>query len=80
MNIRGLRCAWPNVKYTISLQVSVEEVEEVYFTAEILFEVCIEAIPTNIRLYMYLCLISLLSPFIICYSIFINGNVYRRSQ
>ena len=79
MNIRGLCCALPNVKYTIWLHVSVEE-EEVYFTAEILFEVCIEAIPTNIRLYMYLCLISLLSPFIICYSIFINGNVYRRSQ
>ena len=56
----------------ILLQVSVEQV---YFAAEILCEVCIKVMPTVTRQYMCLCLISLLSSFIICYSIFVNGYV-----
>ena len=42
----------------MSLQVSVEE--QVNLTVEILFEVCIKALPTNTRRYMCVCLISLL--------------------
>jgi hypothetical protein len=54
--------------------------EQVYFTAEILFEICIKAVPTDTRRYMYLCLIALLKSFIISYSIFINGYVHWRFQ
>jgi hypothetical protein len=43
--------------------VSVEE--QVYFIAEILLEICIKAIPTDTRQYMYLCLISLLRYFLL---------------
>jgi len=49
------KCIW--------LHVSTEE--QVYSTADILLEICIKAIPTNSRLYVYLCLISMLNTCVI---------------
>jgi len=75
--IDNVRVIYRKIRY-ISLQVSVEE--QVYFTAAVLFEICMKAIPSNTREYMYLCLIPLLSSFIMGYYIFVNGYVFRRSQ